>query len=287
VGRFTRVAFTAGAGAGEVTATETALEPETTAGRLAGILRHVLIGAPLRSAAVAHERMRKLVALPVLSSDALSSVAYGPEAMLTVLAAAGVAALGAELPIALAITLLMLAVGLSYRQTIRAYPGGGGSYIVASANLGELPGLFAAAGLMIDYVLTVAVSVAAGVDAVTSAIPSLHIVTVPLGLGVIGVLLVGNLRGVRSAGAMFAWPTYAFIVGMAMIVMVGLIDAAGHGFSATAPRTMHATEGIGLLLVLRAFASGSTAMTGIEAISNAIPAFEPRRGATRARRSAG
>ena len=274
IGRFAHVEFTPGRAAGELTATPDALVPATLGGRALRRTRRVLIGAPLRSAAVAHERMRKLIALPVLSSDALSSVAYGPEAMITVLALAGGAALGAALPIAAAIVVLMLAVGLSYRQIVRAYPGGGGSYVVASANLGELPGLFAAAGLMIDYVLTVAVSVSAGIAAVTSAVPGLHSATVPLGLAVIVVLLVGNLRGVREAGALFAWPTYAFILAIMMIVAVGLIDAASRGFHATPPPALHATESLGVLLVLRAFASGSTAMTGIEAISNAVPAFE-------------
>src|SRR5262249_42599720 len=136
-------------------------------------LRRVLVGAPLASTAIVRERMRKLVALPVLSADALSSVAYGPEAMLAILVLAGTAGLGYSLPIAATIAFLMLAVGVSYRQTIRAYPHGGGSYIVASDNLGRLPGLVAAAGLMIDYVLTVAVSVASGVAAVTSALPGL------------------------------------------------------------------------------------------------------------------
>jgi len=274
-GRFKTVGFAAGGNPGEVLATADLLAPRTRSGRLLYPLRRLLVGAPLHSAAVAQERMRKLIALPVLSSDAISSVAYGPEAMITVLALAGVGALGAAIPIAAAIVALMLAVGLSYRQTVRAYPGGGGSYIVASDNLGELPGLAAAAGLMIDYVLTVSVSVAAGVAAITSAIPSLHSAVVPLGLGVIAVLLVGNLRGVREAGSLFAWPTYAFILAVGLVVIVGLIHAAGHGFTPASPPRIAVTEGLGVLLVLRAFSSGATAMTGIEAISNAIPAFEP------------
>ena len=274
-GRFTQVSFARSEKAGQVLATADALEPETHAGRVLYAVRRVLLGTPLRSAAVAQERMRKLIALPVLSSDALSSVAYGPEAMITVLVLAGSGGLAAAIPIAAAIVVLMVAVGLSYRQTVRAYPGGGGSYIVASDNLGELPGLCAAAGLMIDYVLTVSVSVAAGVAAVTSAIPSLDAATVPLGLGVIAILLVGNLRGVRDAGTLFAWPTYAFIGAIVLVLTVGLIHAAGRGFSPSPAPRLQATESLGLLLVLRAFASGSTAMTGIEAISNAIPAFRP------------
>jgi amino acid transporter len=244
-------------------------------GRLLYRGRRALLGPPLRSSAIARERMRKLVALPVLSADALSSVAYGPEAMLAILVLAGGGGLGYSLPIAAVIGFLMLAVGASYRQTIRAYPHGGGSYIVATDNLGRTPGLVAAAGLMTDYILTVAVSVASGLEAVTSAIPSLSSDTVAIGIGVIVVLLAGNLRGVRQAGALFAAPTYLFILAMFALVAVGLVDSAGHGFRATPRPAQHATEALGVLLVLRAFASGSTAMTGIEAISNAVPVFKP------------
>ncbi|MFJ9210196.1 APC family permease [Streptomyces sp. NPDC102264] len=219
--------------------------------------------------------MRKLIALPVLSADALSSVAYGPEALLAVLVLGGTAGLAYSVPVALAIIFLMLAVGLSYRQTIRAYPHGGGSYIVATDNLGRVPGLVAAAGLMTDYVLTVAVSVSSGMAAVTSAVPGLADDAVLIGVLVIAVLLAGNLRGVRQAGALFAAPTYAFIVAIAALVAVGVYDAAGRDFEPVPTPPLHAVEGVGLLLVMRSFASGSTAMTGIEAISNAVPAFKP------------
>ncbi|MEV7085318.1 APC family permease [Streptomyces sp. NPDC093085] len=218
--------------------------------------------------------MRKLVALPVLSADALSSVAYGPEALLAVLVLAGTAGLAYSVPVSAAIVFLMLAVGLSYRQTIRAYPHGGGSYIVATDNLGRIPGLVAAAGLMTDYVLTVAVSVSSGMAAVTSAVPSLAGDVVVIGVLVIAVLLAGNLRGVRQAGALFAAPTYAFVVAIFALVGFGLYHAAGRGFEPVPHPPLHAVEGVGLLLVMRAFASGSTAMTGIEAISNAVPAFK-------------
>ncbi|MEV0494052.1 APC family permease [Streptomyces atratus] len=217
--------------------------------------------------------MRKLVALPVLSADALSSVAYGPEAMLAVLALAGTAGLTYSFPVAGAIVFLMLAVGLSYRQTIRAYPHGGGSYIVAGDNLGRIPGLVAAAGLMTDYILTVAVSIASGMAAITSAIPSLTSETVPMGVGVILLLLAGNLRGIRQAGALFATPTYAFIAAMFALVAAGLVDAAGQGFQPPLTLTVPVNDTVGLLLIMRAFSSGATAMTGIEAISNAVPAF--------------
>jgi hypothetical protein len=172
--------------------------PPTLRGRIAYRMRRSLLGAPLNATAIATERMRKLVALPVLSADALSSVAYGPEAMLAVLVLAGSAGLGYSLPIAAAIALLMLAVGVSYRQTIRAYPHGGGSYIVASDNLGRLSGLAAAAGLLIDYVMTVAVSVASGVAAVSSAIPYLAPVAVPAGVIVIDVRRAAGADGSRG-----------------------------------------------------------------------------------------
>jgi amino acid transporter len=238
-------------------------------------LRRLLLGPPIKSSAIVQERMRKLLALPILSADALSSVAYGPEAILTVLVVAAGAGLERSLPIAAAIVCMILAVGASYRQTIRAYPHGGGSYIVATENLGEIAGLLAAAGLVTDYILTVTISTSAGLDAVGSAIPSVRAAVVPIGLGVIALLLLGNLRGVRQAAALFAAPTYAFIAAISVLVVVGLFDAAGRDFHASPHPALHASAGVGLLLVLRAFSSGATAMTGIEAISNAVPVFKP------------
>jgi amino acid transporter len=266
-GRFVTV------GPGQVQARLAASVGKGRSARAAQAVRRVVLGAPLASSAVIQERMRKLIALPVLSSDALASVAYGPEALMAILVLGGSGALGLSLPIAAALVVLMIAVGLSYRQTIRAYPRGGGSYIVASDSLGHVPGVVAAAGLMIDYVLTVAVSVASGVAAVTSALPSLAPATVPIGLGVIGVLLAGNLRGVRQAGLLFAAPTYLFIAAMLLLIVTGLADVAGRGFERAPPPALTASEGVGLLLALRAFGSGATAMTGIEAISDGIPAF--------------
>lgn len=258
-----------------VEATSEAEAPPSRSGWLGYRLRRALLGPPLTATAIAIERMRKLVALPILSADALSSVAYGPEAMLVILVLGGSAGLGYSLPIGAAIVFLMLSVGVSYRQTIRAYPHGGGSYIVATDNLGRVPGLIAAAGLMTDYIMTVAVSVASGIAAITSAIPSLTVAAVPIGSGVIAVLLAGNLRGVRQAGALFATPTYAFIVAIFALVTAGLVDAGGRGFHpAPAPR-LAATGAVSTLLVLRAFSSGATAMTGIEAVSNAVPVFKP------------
>ena len=275
--RFSRFVPVAGRG-NELPSIETtgaAESPATLGGRAAQRARRALLGAPLDASAIAVERMRKLVALPVLSADALSSVAYGPEAMLAVLVLAGGSGLSWSLPIGAAIAFLMLAVGVSYRQTIRAYPHGGGSYIVASDNLGRVPGLMAAAGLLVDYVMTVAVSIAAGVAAITSAAPSLAPDTTAIGLGVIALLLVGNLRGVRQAGAIFAAPTYLFIAVIAALVVAGFVHAASRGFHPVPAPHVSVTEAVGVLLVLRAFASGSTAMTGIEAVSNAVPAFQP------------
>jgi amino acid transporter len=273
LGRFVRVGST-DRDVGEVEAVFDPAKTGTRSERWAGWLRRTAIGPPLNSTALQQERMSKKVALPVLSSDALSSVAYGPQAMLVVLVLAGTTGLDLALPIAAAIVVLILAVSISYRQTIRAYPHGGGSYIVASDNLGHVPGLAAAAGLMGDYILTVAVSVSSGVAAITSAIPSIAGAAVPIGVGVIALLLYGNLRGLRQAGRIFAIPTYAFIVTMIVLIVVGLIDAAGDGFVAHQPNIV-ATQGVTLLLVLRAFGSGATAMTGIEAISDGVPAFQP------------
>jgi amino acid transporter len=274
-GRFAAIDFVETGDTSAIVATEHAGAGTSRSARAVSTWRRVLLGAPLAGSAVAHERMRKSVALPILSSDALSSVAYGPEAMLAVLALAGSGALGLSLGLSVAIVVLMVAVGLSYRQLIRAYPHGGGSYIVAGKNLGELPALIAAAGLITDYTLTVAVSISSGVAAITSAIPGLTHASVPIGLAAIAILLAGNLRGVRQAGAFFSAPTYAFVLAMFGLIAVGLVDASSRGFAPTPVVGLEPIEGITVLLVLRAFSSGATAMTGIEAISNAVPAFQP------------
>jgi amino acid transporter len=258
----------------ELMATEPAGAPETRTGLLVARLRRLVLGPPLRNSALLRERMRKLVAMPVLASDLLSSVAYGPESMLSVLILAGSAALRLSIPIAAGLIVLMITAGVSYRQTIPAYPQGAGAYNVAGDNLGGLAALVAAAGLMIDYVLTVAVSIASGLDAVTSVFPAVGGYTVPAGLAVILLLLAGNLRGVRQAGAAFAIPTYAFLIAIVLLLGGGLVQLAGRGFTVFTPPPAAAQESLGVLLALRAFTSGATSMTGIEAVSNAIPAFE-------------
>lgn len=259
---------------GRMEAGRPALEARSAPGRALSRLRWAILGPPLHSSAVFSERMGKLTGLPILSSDLLSSVAYGPEAMLTALAAGGVAALGLSLPIAGVLVLMMLAVGLSYRQTIQAYPTGAGSYIVASNNLGEKAGVLAAVGLLIDYILTVSVSIAAGVAAITSAIPSLTHDQVAIGLVGIGLITVGNLRGMRQAGYVFAVPTYCFVAMIYVVIVAGVIRLGGHGFHAAGPPHLKAAQAVGVLLVGRAFSSGATSMTGIEAVSDAIPSFK-------------
>jgi amino acid transporter len=224
---------------------------------------------------VAHERLTKVKALAVLSSDALSSVAYATEQILFVLVAAGAAAYGWSLPIMGAILGLLAIVVISYRQTIRAYPRGGGSYIVASDNLGPLAGLVAGCALMTSYTLTVAVSVASGVDAVLSAAPEARGFRVQLCVFFIVVLMLGNLRGIRESGSIFAAPTYLFILGIAAMVVTILVKLATGNLHSQPPQIGHVTQSLSIFLILRAFASGATALTGVEAISDGVPAFQP------------
>jgi amino acid transporter len=273
--RFTRVA------PGYLEATRLASLPADAFGRYVAGLKQVIIGSPFATSQAIHERLTKVKALPIFSSDALSSSAYATEEILIMLVLAGSGALSRALPITMVIVLLLAIVTLSYRQTIKAYPSGGGAYTVAHENLGEGPGLLAAGALMVDYVLTVAVSAAAGVAAITSAAPGLYDARVPIGVLVVALFALGNLRGIRESGTMFAAPTYFFILCMGTMIVVGLFkvivgDAPGSLLHGAPPREqVVATQGLTVFLVLRAFSSGSAALTGVEAISNAVPAFKP------------
>jgi len=239
-------------------------------------LKRLLLGTPLPTAQQRHERLGKTTALAVFASDALSSVAYATEEILLVLIVAGSAALSYSLPIGVAIAILIVIVVSSYRETIRAYPGGGGAYMVSKDNLGTLPGLVAGAALLIDYVLTVAVSVAAGVAALTSAIPSLSHYRVWLCVLAVALVAVANLRGIRESGRIFAVPTYLFIASLGALVAYGTA-AAIFDLLPAKPYEPHppGLEGVGLFLLLRAFSSGCTALTGVEAVSDGVPAFRP------------
>jgi len=247
--------------------------------------KRYLIGKPLANERMDHERLNKKTALAVLSSDAISSVAYATDQILFVLGGAiGVAAVQYVFPISAVIVALLVLVGISYQQTIHAYPGGGGSYTVAKENLGQRAGLIAAAALLTDYILTVAVSVSGGVAAITSAYPALVPHTVAIGIGAILLLMVVNLRGVREAGIAFSLPTYAFIVMMLILIGVGLwkLKNGVTPVEVVAPLDVdHTTARQGafpagyalLFLLLRGFAEGCAAMTGTEAISNGVQAF--------------
>jgi amino acid transporter len=244
-------------------------------------LPHLLIGRPLETKALPHQRVSKKVGLAVFASDALSSTAYATEEILIILALAGTSAsvLHLSIPLALAIAALLVIVTISYRQTIMTYPNGGGAYIVARDNLGELPAQIAGAALLTDYILTVAVSISSGVAQVTSGLPELYPYRVEIAVAVIMIIMVINLRGVKESGAIFAAPTY-FFLGMILLTLIvgGVRYATG---TLPAVTGVDVIESVGapltLFLILRAFSSGCAALTGIEAISNGITAFqEPR-----------
>lgn len=239
------------------------------------ITKRLLIGQPVSSASADHERLSNMKALAVLSSDALSSVAYASEEILRVLLLAGIGALTLSLPIGAAIVALLLIVGASYRQTIKAYPHGGGSYIVAKDNLGDTPALIAGGALLVDYVLTVAVSISSAVAAMVSAFPSVHEHLVYWGAFFILIITMLNLRGIREAGTIFAIPTYMFLAAVTVMIVYGIAKNASAGFEVHEPsrEAMAGTGSITVFLVLRAFSSGCSALTGVEAISDGVPAF--------------
>ncbi|MEA2639398.1 MAG: hypothetical protein QOF51_792 [Chloroflexota bacterium] len=246
----------------------------TGVGGLYTRLKRLIVGEPLATAAAGHERLTKVKALAVLSSDALSSVAYATEEIMNVLLLAGTAALSASMGIGAVLVLLLFVVGFSYRQTIKAYPNGGGSYIVAKDNLGTLPGLTAAGSLLISYTLTVAVSVAAGVKALASAYPGLDAYSAQIGVGVIVIVTLVNLRGIRESGSIFMLPTYVFLAAVGVLLVAGLVRF-GIGPAGAPPVVESGVEALTFVLMLRAFASGGAALTGVEAISDGVPAFKP------------
>ncbi|MFB5673532.1 APC family permease [Paenibacillus terreus] len=235
--------------------------------------KRILIGKPRKSADIEGEKLGKLKALAVLSSDALSSVAYGTEQILLVLIAAGAAALWYSVPISMAVLGLLVILIISYRQTIFAYPSGGGAYIVAKDNLGRAPSLVAGGSLLVDYILTVAVSSSAGTDAITSAFPSLHEHRIAIALVMIIFLTIMNLRGVTESATVLAVPIYLFVVAIFVLIISGVFHYVVYGGGAAASHLEAAASNVSLFLVLKAFSSGCSALTGVEAVSNAIPNF--------------
>lgn len=239
------------------------------------VLKRFLIGRPLKTTEIGEQKLNKRKALAILSSDALSSVAYGPEQILIVLAAVGMTALWYSIPIAIGVLVLLTTLILSYRQVIFAYPHGGGAYVVSKNNLGTNFGLIAGGSLLVDYILTVAVSVSAGTDAITSAFPALHTHNVSIAIFFVVFITLLNLRGVTESASILAYPVYLFVVALFMLIAVGLYNI----FTGQVSPGLHTplgtpVVGISLFLLLRAFASGSSALTGVEAISNAIPNFK-------------
>jgi amino acid transporter len=237
----------------------------------------VLLGRPLASDEARAECVGAAAGIPIFGLDALSSAAYGPEAALTLLIPLGAAGVAYTIPLSASIIVLLAIVYFSYRQTLKAYPEGGGSYTVARQNLGVTAGLLAAAALMIDYVLVVAVGISAGVGALVSAVPRLQPHTLALALAILFVITVVNLRGVRETGLLFMIPTYAFVGALFLAILVGIAKASaagGHPVPVEAlPRFSHAVVVPSVWLILQAFASGCTALTGVEAVSNGVKAF--------------
>ncbi|MFQ5521192.1 MAG: APC family permease [Candidatus Methylomirabilia bacterium] len=240
-------------------------------------IKRFLLGGPLPTAQARHERLSKVTGLAVFASDNLSSVTYASEEILRVLVLAGIGALTFSVPIGVAIAIVIAIVISSYRQTVLAYPQGASDYIVAKDNLGTVPGLTAGSALLIDYTLTVAVSVSAGVAAITSALPVLYPHRVLMGVLFVAGIAVANLRGLRESGRLFVLPTYLFIAGFAGMVVVGFLRYLWLGAPEipSPPPAAEATSALGLFLLLRAFASGAVALTGIEAVADGVTAFKP------------
>jgi amino acid transporter len=272
--------FSRGDDEGELIATErTILQRSGWRAGLRGF-RTWLIGRPIHRDREEHERLTKVKGLAIFSSDNISSSAYGPEEIMRVLVAAGAGALTLTLPLAGLIVIMLAIVTVSYRQTIKAYPKGASSYIVASDNLGSMMGVLAAAALLIGYVVTVAVSVSAGVLALTSILPGIFDQRVLIGILAVAMLMLGNLRGIRESGTIFMIPTYAYIVVMLAIIGYGVVQTAlGNVPDFVPPPSWEIVEDtgqvLGIFLILRAFSQGAVALTGVEAVSDGVPAFKP------------
>lgn len=238
------------------------------------VLKRAFLGRTMATGELRHTLLPKVLALPVFSSDPLSSNAYATQEILLVLALAGAGALHLVVPIAFFVAILLGTVVVSYRQTVRAYPSGGGAYIVAHENLGMYPGLLAAAALLIDYVLTVSVSIVAGVDAIVSASPAMSELKIPISIGFVAFVTLANLRGAKESGTIFAIPTYGFVLSIYIMLVTGFVKCLGGCPVAESAGThLEVEQALTLFLVLRAFAAGTTALTGVEAISNGVPAF--------------
>ena len=266
------------AGPGALIAREAASEPRTPGGRAVARLRQAVFGRRLANTEEIEERLSKTKALAIFSSDAISSSAYATEEILRVLVIAGAGALLVSVEVAAAIAVLLAVVSLSYRQVCRAYPNGGGAYIVARTNLAPIYGLIAAAALLIDYVMTVAVSTAAAIAQIQSVIPAAYDIRIEIAFVSIALITIATLRGLRESGNIFAVPTYLFVSLALAIVAIGVVRIAT-GAAAPIPSEPDAvpfgTEQLGVLLLLKAFAGGSVALTGVEAIANGVPAFKP------------
>jgi amino acid transporter len=267
------------AGPGQLVAREAASRPRTPAGRAAARLRAFLFGRPLSIHEEITERLPKKKALAIFSSDPISSSAYATEEILRVLVLAGAGFLFLSLPIAAAIALLLAVVSTSYRQIGYAYPSGGGAYAVARANLPALASLIAAGALLVDYVMTVAVSTASAVEQIISAVPQAADGRILIGVAAIALITLGNLRGLRESGNIFALPTYLFVGSALLMIAIGMFRIVVQGEGAPPPDPLPGApdplEPLGILLIIRAFASGSVALTGTEAIANGVPAFKP------------
>lgn len=238
------------------------------------ILKRIFLGRTMASSEFEHTLLPKVIALPVFSSDPLSSNAYATQEILLVLGLVGTSALANVIPISIAVALLLATVVVSYRQTVRAYPSGGGAYIVAHENLGKYPGLLAAGALLVDYVLTVSVSVTAGVDAIVSAAPSIEGQKIGIAIGFVIFVTMMNLRGTKESGTLFAIPTYGFVLSIYALIVTGLVKCVGGcPLAESAGTHLEPEHALTLFLILKAFAAGTTALTGVEAISNGVPAF--------------